>query len=83
MSVSVGWRGSRSRGGSGTLAGVGGGVSSRGGEASTSPGRAAAASRRAQSWNAGQTGNADARQYACWWASARGAGIDSAKQRWR
>ena len=36
--------------------------------------RARAASRRAQSWNVGQTGNALERQYASWWARARGAG---------
>ena len=47
------------------------------------PPRACAASRRAQSWKVGQTGNALDRQYASWWASARGAGGDSAKQRWR
>ena len=45
--------------------------------------RACAASRRAHSWNVGQTGNALDRQYASWWASARGAGGDSAKQRCR
>ena len=45
--------------------------------------RACAASRRAQAWNVGQTGNALERQYASWWASARGAGSASAKQRWR
>ena len=45
--------------------------------------RACAASRRAQSWNVGQTGNALDRQYASWCATARGAGGDSAKQRWR
>src|SRR5262249_22500694 len=45
--------------------------------------RACAASRRAQSWNVGHTGNALERQYASWWASARGAGVTSAKQRWR
>ena len=39
---------------------------------------ACAASRRAQSWKIGQTGNAAARQYASWWASARGAGGVSA-----
>ena len=39
---------------------------------------ARAASRRAQSWNVGQTGNALERQYASWWASARGAGVGSA-----
>jgi hypothetical protein len=37
-----------------------------------------AASRRAQSWNVGQTGKALERQYASWWASARGAGWTSA-----
>ena len=37
-----------------------------------------AASRRAQSWNVGQTGKALERQYASWWASARGAGRVSA-----
>ena len=36
--------------------------------------RACAASRRAQSWNVGQTGNALDRQYASWCATARGAG---------
>jgi hypothetical protein len=51
--------------------------------AGTWPGRACAASRRAQSWNVGQTGNADERQYASWCANARGAGTASAKQRWR
>ena len=45
--------------------------------------RACAASRRAQSWNVGQTGNALDRQYASWCATARGAGGDSAKQRCR
>jgi len=40
--------------------------------------RARAASRFAQSWNVGQTGNAEDRQYASWWARARGAGCDSA-----
>ena len=35
---------------------------------------ACAASRRAQSWKVGQTGNARERQYASWWARARGAG---------
>ena len=40
--------------------------------------RARAASRRAQSWNVGQTGNALERQYASWWARARGAGRASA-----
>ena len=42
-----------------------------------------AASLRAHSWNTGQTGNALDRQYASWWARARGAGGESAKQRWR
>ena len=42
------------------------------------PPRDRAASRRAQSWNVGQTGNALERQYASWWASARGAGRASA-----
>lgn len=47
------------------------------------PGVACAASRRAQSWNVGHTGNADERQYASWCASARGAGLGSAKHRCR
>jgi hypothetical protein len=42
-----------------------------------------AASRRAQSWNTGQPGNEGERQKASWWASARGSGRPSAKQRWR
>ena len=37
-----------------------------------------AASRLAQSWNTGQAGNPDERQYASWWARARGAGGVSA-----
>src|SRR5262245_51242717 len=41
-------------------------------------GRDLAASRLAQSWKVGQTGNADERQYASWCARARGAGFDSA-----
>ena len=40
--------------------------------------RACAASRRAQSWNVGQTGNALERQYASWCAAARGDGTSSA-----
>ena len=40
--------------------------------------RACAASRRAQAWNVGQTGNALERQYASWWASARADGRTSA-----
>ena len=42
------------------------------------PARACAASRRAHSWNVGQTGKALERQYASWCASARGAGSGSA-----
>lgn len=45
--------------------------------------RACAASRRAQSWNVGQTGNALDRQYASWCARARGPGVASAKHRCR
>ena len=66
----------RSSGGRGWLTG-----SSRGGSSassSASSARAIAASRRAQSWNVGQTGNAEERQYASWCASARGAGRGSA-----
>ena len=66
----VAWMVSRSSGGIGWLCG---GSSARRGPPRAG-GRAAAASRRAQSWNVGQTGNADERQYASWWASARGAG---------
>ena len=51
----------------------------RPGPASASPAaRARADSRRAQSWNVGHTGNALERQYASWWARARGAGWTSA-----
>ena len=60
-----------------------GATSSCGIGADTDVGLAAAASRRAQSWNVGHTGNADDRQYASWCASARGAGRASAKQKWR
>ena len=42
------------------------------------PPRDRAASRRAQSWNVGQTGNEPERQYASWWAKALGAGGESA-----
>lgn len=41
-------------------------------------GRARAASRRAQSWKIGHAANDGERQYASWWASARGAGRGSA-----
>ena len=60
-----------------------GGDGARGGLGSIPAPRACAASRRAQSWNVGQTGNALDRQYASWCATARGAGGDSAKQRCR
>src|SRR5829696_3005637 len=60
---------SRSSGGIGRLMG-GSGSTSR---VVAAAGRAAAASRLAQSWKVGQTGNAEDRQYASWWASARGA----------
>ena len=69
------WAG-RSSGGRGWLSG-----SSRGGRSASSSAsfaRAIAASRRAQSWNVGHTGNAEERQYASWCAAARGAGRGSA-----
>jgi hypothetical protein len=79
VSVSDGRLGSRSAGRIGRLRGG----SSVGGRSAGGAGRAAAASRRAQSWNVGHTGKADDRQYASWCASARGAGRVSAKQRCR
>jgi len=42
-----------------------------------------AASRRAQSTKVGQPANEPDRQYAAWWARARGAAGLSAKHRWR
>ncbi len=59
--------------------GAGGGS----GVAAGPPAATLAASRRAQSWKVGQAGKEGDRQYACWWARARGAGRISAKQRWR
>ena len=53
---------------------------SRGDSPETSDSSASIAAQQAQR-NVGQTGKADERQYASWWARARGAGRASAKQR--
>ena len=71
-------RGSRGSGASsGSPLASGWAVSAARGRSPPSP-RACAASRRAQSWNVGQTGKALDRQYASWCAKARGDGTSSA-----
>ena len=66
----------------GEAAAARGGTASRGDRAAAST-FTGAASRRAQSTKVGQPANDTERQYAAWWASARGAAGLSAKHLWR